>query len=137
MLAHDLRNGFACLGAANVLAFFNKTEDAQEIYKLLIQSNPNMHQALLNHAHLSVGEKKFELAINLYENVLEKLLPNDLRTGMYLAKAYYWKGDYERSKKLTLQQLARHPHNLSLRFNLALCLHAWAAKTIRLPNRRA
>lgn len=43
VLAHDLRNGFACLGTANVLAYFNQTNDAQEIYKLLIQSNPNMH----------------------------------------------------------------------------------------------
>jgi len=35
ILAHDQTNCFAVLGIANVLAFFNKTEDAQEIYKLL------------------------------------------------------------------------------------------------------
>lgn len=96
-----------------------------------------MHQALLNHAHLSISEKKYELAINLYENVLEKMLPNDLIVGMYLAKAYYWKGDYEKSKRLTLQQIARNPHNLLLRFNLALCLHALATNTLKLPTRRA
>lgn len=56
----------------------------------------------MNQAHLSIGERKYELAINLYENVLEKFLPNDLKTGMYLAKAYYQKGDYEVSKRLTL-----------------------------------
>lgn len=43
ILAHDQSNCFACLGVANVLAFFNKIEDAQEIYKLISQSNPNMH----------------------------------------------------------------------------------------------
>jgi len=35
ILSHDQSNCFAVLGVANVLAYFNKTEDAQEIYKLL------------------------------------------------------------------------------------------------------
>jgi hypothetical protein len=35
ILAHDQTNCFACIGLANVLAFFNKTEDAMEIYKLI------------------------------------------------------------------------------------------------------
>ena len=35
ILAHDQNNCFACIGVANVLAHFNKNEDAQEIYKLV------------------------------------------------------------------------------------------------------
>jgi len=40
ILAHDQTNCYASLGIANVLAFFNKNEDALEIYKLLAQANP-------------------------------------------------------------------------------------------------
>ena len=50
--------------------FFNKNEDALEIYKLLAQANPQMAEPLINQAHLSVGDKKYDLAINLYEIVL-------------------------------------------------------------------
>jgi hypothetical protein len=44
---------------------------------------------------LSVGERKFELAINLYQIILDKHKPNDFKTEIYLSKAYYWQGDYE------------------------------------------
>ena len=128
ILAHDQSNCYACIGLANVLAFFNKTEDAQEIFKLLSHSNSNLYQPLLNQAHLCVGEKKYELSINLYEKVLEKYMPNDLKISMYLTKAYYRKGDFESSKNLTLKLMAKHPHQIPLKFNLALCLYNQADK---------
>ena len=90
------------MGLANVLAFFNKTEDAQEIYKLVCQANPSMHSPILNQAHLCVGDKKYELAINLYDNVLDKYAPNELKTSMYLAKAYFLKDNFDLSKKVLL-----------------------------------
>ena len=95
ILAFDQSNCFACIGLANILAFFDKTEDAQEIFKLMAQSNPNLYQPLMNQAHLSIGERKYEVAINLYQMILEKHLPDDLKTSMYLSKAYYRKGDYK------------------------------------------
>lgn len=128
ILSHDQQNQFACLGIANVLAYFNKVDDAVEIYKLISQTNPSVHQAIMNQAHLSVGCRMFELAINLYQIVLEKHKPNDLKTEMFLAKAYFLQGDYEASKKITLKLVARYPSNLSLRFNLALCLYEQAYK---------
>jgi len=95
ILANDQSNCFACIGLANILAYFNKTEDAQEIFKLMAESNQNLYQPLMNRAHLSIGEKNFEIAINLYQNILEKFLPNDLKTEMFLSKAYFIKGDYD------------------------------------------
>lgn len=91
----------------------------------------------MNQAHLSVGERKYELAINLYKNVLEKFLPNDLNTEMYLAKVYYRKGDFETSKRITLRLITRHPHNLWLKYNLALCLFSQAHKIIHQQVRRS
>ena len=99
-------------------------------------SNQNLYQPLLNQAHLCVGEKKFELSINLYEKVLEKHLPGDLKTQMYLSKALYRKGDFEGSKNLTLQLIAKHPQSISLRFNLALCLYNQADKIFNQEVRR-
>ena len=81
-----------------------------------------MPQPLLNQAHLAVGFKNYELAINLYQKVLEKHLPGDLKTSMYLSKAYFMKQDFESSKKITLDLLAKNPNHIPLKFNLALCL---------------
>ena len=62
----------------------------------------------------------------MYQKVLEKFMPDDLKTQMYLAKAYYRKGDFDASKNLTVQLILRHPNNMSLKFNLALCLYQQA-----------
>ena len=123
ILAHDQNNCFACLGVANVLAFFNKNEDAKEIYKLVSQANPNIYHAYMNQAHLSIGEKNYELAINLYQSILSRFLPNDLKTEMYLAKAHFMKGEFDISKNKILKLIAHYPHYIPLKFNLALCLY--------------
>ena len=86
ILYHDQTNCYACIGLANVLAYFNKTEDALEIFKLISHSNQNMYEPLMNQAHLSIGLNNFEISINLYQKVLEKFMPDDLKTQMYLAK---------------------------------------------------
>lgn len=59
ILYHDQTNCFAALGLGNILAYFNKTEDAQEIFKTVNLSNPNIYHPIMNQAHLNVGEKKF------------------------------------------------------------------------------
>ena len=135
-MAHDQTNCFAALGLGNILAYFNKTEDAQEIFKIISLSNPNIFQPLMNQAHLAIGEKKFELSINLYKTILEKFLPNHLRTEMYLAKAFFVKGDYEASKSIILNLLARFPQHIPLKFNLALCLFQQAEKIFNQDVRR-
>jgi len=48
ILYHDQTNCYACVGLANILAFFNKTEDALEIFKLMSHCNPNLYQPLVN-----------------------------------------------------------------------------------------
>lgn len=136
ILATDQTNCFACIGLANILAYFNKTEDAQEIFKLMAQSNPSLYQPLMNQAHLSIGEKNFEIAINLYQNILEKFLPNDLKTEMFLAKAYFRKGDYETCKKICMTLIARYPQSIELKFNLALCLFNLADTILQSEVRR-
>lgn len=123
VLAHDHTNCYASIGVANVLAFFNKTDDALEIYKLMSQSNPNLHIPLINQAHLNISQNKFEVAINLYRNVLERFKIDDLTTEMYLSKAYYRKNDFETCKNILLSLIARYPQHIPLKFNLALCLY--------------
>lgn len=101
ILAYDQSNAYACFGLANVLAFFNKTDDAIEIYKLLGQaSNSAMYFPVMNQAHLCVAKKKYDLAINLYENILEKHKPNDPKTCMYLAKTHFLKENFDTCKKI-------------------------------------
>jgi len=73
-----------------------------------------------------IGLKQYELSINLYQKVIEKFRPNDLKMEMFLAKAFYRKGDYEASKNLTIKLLAKHPNSIQLKYNLALCLYQQA-----------
>lgn len=91
----------------------------------------------MNQAHLNLGEKKYETAINLYETILEKFKPNDLRTSMFLSKAYYRKGDFERSKDTLLTLLGLYPNNIPVKYNLALCLYQQADKLFSLETRKA
>lgn len=35
ILYHEQSNSYAALGVANILAFFNKVDDAVEIYKII------------------------------------------------------------------------------------------------------
>jgi len=41
--------------------------------------------------------------------VLDRFKPDDLKTEMYLIKAYFRKGDYETCKKLILKLMALYP----------------------------
>lgn len=110
ILAHDHSNAYASLGLANVLAFFGKTEDASEIYRLITESTSSLFEPLVNQAHLLVEEKKFDQSINLYQNVLEKFKPGDLKMQMYLSKALYLKEDYAKCKELLTGLILRFPH---------------------------
>lgn len=48
ILVHDQSNSYAAVGVANALAFFNKVDDASEIYKIVAQATPHMYQPVLN-----------------------------------------------------------------------------------------
>lgn len=48
VLDKDESNCFATLGIGNILAEYGKLNEAMEIYKVLKESNPNMHHPLLN-----------------------------------------------------------------------------------------
>ena len=137
VLAHDQTNAYACIGLANVLAIFNKTEDAVEIFKLLTQIGAGNYVPLMNQAHLNIGQNKFEVAINLYKIVLEKYKVGDLKTGMYLAKAYFRKQEFHNCKTLLFGLITRFPQHIPLKFDLALCLYEQAEKIFQAENRRA
>lgn len=86
---------------------------------------------------MCVGDKKYELAINLYDIVLDKYTPQDLKTGMYLAKAYFLKDNFEVCKKVLIKLISRNPHEMTLKFNLALCLFSQAQRIIYSDLRRS
>lgn len=97
VLDKDESNCFATLGIGNILAEYGKLNEAMEIYKVLKESNPNMHHPLLNQAHLSMSQKNYEVAVNLYSKCLEKFFVGgkNLEIEMYLAKAYYMMKSYD------------------------------------------
>lgn len=126
VLEYDEANCFATLGIGNVLAEHGKLNEAMEIYKVLKESNPNMSQPLINQAHLSMAQNNFEVAVNLYQKVLEKFFigGKNLEIELYLAKAYFKMKAFEKCRKTLNNMIIRYPSELRLKFNLALCL--WA-----------
>jgi len=97
ILEYDDHNCAGALGIANVLNEYDKTNEAKEIYKLLVNSEPysvtGLH-ARLNQAHITMWEKNYDLAVNLYTAALE-LQPDNLDVNLYLCKALFRKKDYE------------------------------------------
>ena len=96
VLETDETNAFASLGVANVLAEHNKINEALEVYKVLKETNPNIHHPLLNQAHLNMALENYEVAINLYKKALEKCNNGkDLDVEQYIAKAHYQMKAYD------------------------------------------
>lgn len=76
---------------------YDKQAESKEIYKLLVNSVDAGSQigfhARLNQAHVTMWEKNFDLAVNLYSTALE-LQPDNLEVSLYLSKALFRKKDY-------------------------------------------
>lgn len=137
VLEIDEANAYAALGVANVLAEHNKLSEALEIYKSLKETCPALAHVLVNQAHLQVEAKNFEGAINLYLKALEKFPGNaNLEVELFLSKAYFKMGAFEKCKKLLNCLVHRHPNDVRLRFNLALCLMEQAMETFNKQFRK-
>ena len=151
VLEIDDNNCFGSLGVANVLCEYNKVHEAKEIYKLLGQSEPDSlagQHAMLNHAHLLMWEGNYEFAINLYQTCYEKAQQCSgsshgsrssnatKEIAMFLAKALFKKKDYTACKKITVTLMVKHPEDLRLKYNLAVCLHEESSMIFTLGIRK-
>ena len=68
-------------------------------------------------------KKNYEAAENLYKKALEKFPGNiNLEIELYLSKVYYKKQEFDKCRKILNTLLLRYPHDLRLKFNMALCL---------------
>ena len=76
ILELDDHNCGGTLGIANVLNEYGKTQEANEIYKLLALSEPNStigKHGIVNQGHIAVWNKNYDLAANLYQQALDSL----------------------------------------------------------------
>ena len=96
VLDFDEANAFASLGVANVLAEHGKLEEAQEIFRVLRETNPNMWQPRINLAHLMVAKENYETAITNYEKTLLDFFPEgkNFEIELFIAKAHYKQGNF-------------------------------------------
>lgn len=117
---------------------YDKTNEAKEIYKLLVNSDPSSmtgFNARVNQAHTAMWESKgsFDLAINLYTQALE-LQPDNLEVSLYLSKALFRNKDFDKSRELLCKKLHMHPNDLRIKFNLASVLYRSAQETFNLQE---
>jgi len=136
ILFFDHTNCFAALGLANILAFTDKPDEAIEMYKLIHQANPRVHQALVNLAHLSLEEGKFESALSNYQLVLDTHLPGNLKISLYKAKTLFLKSDFDSCSKLLINLLAKHPESMEVKYDLGLCLLQKALSDLNKATRK-
>lgn len=137
ILEYDDHNCAGALGIANILNEYDKTSEAKEIYKLLVNSEPNSvtgFHARVNQAHITMWEKNYDLAVNLYTSALE-FQPENLEVSLYLSKALFKKKDYDGCKELLLKKLHRNPNDSRISYNLAHVLYNSARDTFNLPQR--
>ena len=138
VLELDEMNTAGSLGIGNVLTEYNKVTEAKEIFKVIANSETDqtiIKHAMLNHAHLLMNDENNEFAINLYQAGRDKF-PDDVNMALYLAKAHFRRENYDECQKMTVKLMMRHPNDMRLKFNLALCLYERAKKTFELSVRR-
>lgn len=120
-----------------MLTEYDKTTEAKEIYKLLVNSEPTSHtgfHAMLNQAHLTMWERNYDLALNLYKSALD-LQPDNLLVSLYMSKALYRQKSYDQCRELLLQLSHRHPNDIRIQYNLAHVLYNCAKEVFNLDKR--
>lgn len=131
ILEYDDQNCAGALGIANVLNEYDKTNEASEIYKLLVNSEPTSttgFHARVNQAHIAMWDKNIDLAVNLYTQALE-IQPQNLEVSLFLSKALFRNKDYENCRELLSKKLEANPNDLRIKYNLAMVLYRSAQDT--------
>ena len=138
ILELDDHNCGGALGIANVLNEYDKVTHANEIYKLLANSEPNSllgRHSTVNQGHIAMWAKNFDLAVNLYLAALESN-PADVEIHLYLSKAYFRRKDFDSCQNVLSKLLKTHPNELRVNFNYAYCLYKNACEVFDKNDRK-
>lgn len=96
-------------------------ERAIELYRTILEEDPDGLKARKNLADLLSWEKKFEEAIEEYEKVL-RLDPDDADVKASLARVLFWKGDLDEAETFLREALEREPDETEKRVLLGRVL---------------
>lgn len=110
------------IAMAQTCARAGQFDKAEAFYRTALAQNPNNTQALAGRGNILLRDRKYDAAINLYEQVVEKN-PNDVAVLNNLAMAYAESGrNMNRAVTLAMNALARRPENPDVVDTLAFCL---------------
>merc|ERR1719382_1132055 len=122
-LGHEKDSHYAANGIGMVFAQRGKLDFARRTFQSVMQhramaSDPSVY-INLGHTYLRKGGDDARKAIALYERA-KKLDPNKLLIRLYIAKAYYGLGDFDRCASVLGDALQIWPDDLLLRYNMAV-----------------
>ena len=101
LLEADPQNVNALLGLAQLDMFRGDTLDAEQKYQKALKIQPGNPEIDFNYSRLLRQKHDWDGLINFYLGALDADSTNDVAR-INIAEAYYWKGDYENSKKYLL-----------------------------------
>lgn len=123
----DSQNVYAAIGIANILAEFNQTGQALDVYKS-VNDKLGCYSKLVNEAliYMSEKDKKYFKSVNILGKVLNSLKGHDNseyeEIELIYIKALYENSEYDKAIKLIKTLIFKCPDNLMFRYNYAVIL---------------
>lgn len=128
----DKSNAFAAQGVAIIFAETKQSDKALHIFNKIretlddVSVYTNLGSCLVDLRQYAKAIECYEIALNRFKN------GNDSQLLIYLGRAWYVRGMYERnlealktSLDYTERALEMLPGNSSLKFNIAFCVSRW------------
>lgn len=132
----DSQNVYAAIGIANVLAEFNHTGQALDVYKS-VNDKSGCYSKLVNEAliYMSESDKKYFKSVNILGKVLNSIKDHNSNEyeeiEMIYIKALYENNEFEKAIKLIKSMIFKYPDNLMYRYNYAVILKSKAEEVYK------
>ena len=136
-LENDKFNSLAAIGLSNCLCEFNYVDKAIDIYRSIMETLPNDHNALINSSFIYMDDKKYEKAYILLHKVLMTLYHgNNSKVENLLTKCCIEMKDFKAANQHIKNLIMKYPDNLEYQYNYGFLLYSQFEDIINKPTRK-
>jgi len=140
ILSTEESNFIAAMSLGITLAEVNKLSESKDVLNMLLESCQNHKNILLNMAQLEILNKRYDLAIAIFNNYLSKKSTTtnvyDPYTESSLALCYFLTKRYKEARKVYQKLILKFPDNLAYRYNLCAIYYEEAFEILKSDNRQ-
>ena len=136
-LENDKFNSLAAIGLSNCLCEFNYVDKAIDIYRSIMETLPNDHNALINSSFIYMDDKKYEKAYILLHKVLMTLFHgNNSKVENLLTKCCIEMKDFKAANQHIKNLIMKYPDNLEYQYNYGFLLYSQFEDIINKSTRK-